>query len=92
MEVPGTWAPIINPQYQKMFREFQNAVKYHEESIEKLKAPVFQPPCLPNQKYTSVRFPYCRANINLVRWSKNIGIPSFPKHDNNVSPRKTLTL
>ena len=28
MEVPRTWASIINPQYQKMLREFQNAVKY----------------------------------------------------------------
>ena len=35
MEVPGTWASIINPQYQKTLREFQNAVKYHEESVEK---------------------------------------------------------
>ena len=33
MEVPGTWASIINPQYQKMLREFQNAIKYHEESL-----------------------------------------------------------
>ena len=39
MEVPGTWASIINPQYQKMLREFQNAVKYHEESLKKLEAP-----------------------------------------------------
>ena len=78
MEVPGTWASIINPQYQKTLREFQNAVEYHEESNR-----------LPNQKYTSVHFPYCRANDNLVRWSKNIGTPSFPKDDSNVSPRKT---
>jgi hypothetical protein len=35
MEVPGTWASIINPQYQKMLREFQNAIKYHEESLKK---------------------------------------------------------
>ena len=30
MEVPGTWASIIDLQYQKTLREFQNAVKYHE--------------------------------------------------------------
>ena len=58
MEVPGTWASIINPQYQKMLREFQNAIKYHEESLEKLEAPVLQPLCLPNREYTSMRFPY----------------------------------
>ena len=28
-EVPGPWASIINPQYQKTLREFQNTVKYH---------------------------------------------------------------
>ena len=89
MEVPGIWASIINPQYQKMLREFQNAIKYHEESLEKLEVPVLQPPCLPNWEYTSVCFPYRRANINLVGWSKNIGIPLFPKDDSNVSPRKT---
>ena len=89
MGVPGTWASIINPQYQKTLREFQNTVKYHEKSLEKLEVPVLQPPCLPNQEYTSAHFPYQRANVNHVRWSKNIGTPSFPKDDNNVSPRKT---
>ena len=91
MEVPGTWASIINPQYQKMLREFQNTIKYHEESLEKLEAPVLQPPSLPNREYTSARFSYRRANINIVGWSKNVGTPSFPKDDSNVSPRKTPT-
>ena len=52
MEVPGTWASIINPQYQKMLREFQNAIKYHEESLKKLEAPILQPHSLPNREYT----------------------------------------
>ena len=69
MEVPGTWASIINPQYQKMLREFQNAIKYHEESLEKLKVPILQPH-LPNQEYANVCFPYHKANVNLGRWSK----------------------
>ena len=89
MEVPGTWASIINLQYQKTLREFQNAVRYYKEFLEKLEAPVLQPPHLPNREYTSACFPYQMANVNLVRWSKNIGTPSFPKDDNNVSPRKT---
>ena len=89
MEVPGPWASIINPQYQKMLRDSQNAIKYHEESLEKLEAPILQPPHLPNREYTSVHFPYRKANINLVGWSKNIGTPSFPKDDSNISPRKT---
>ena len=90
MEVPRTWASIINPQYQKTLRKFQNAVKYHKESLKKLEAPILQPPCLPNQEYTSTCFPYHSTNVNLVGWSKNIGTPLFPKDDNNVSPRKTL--
>ena len=89
MEVPRTWASIINPQYQKMLREFQNAVKYHKESLEKLEAPVLQPPHLPNWEYANTHFCYHRANVNLVGWSKNIGTPSFPKDDSDVSPRKT---
>ena len=89
MEAPGTWASIINLQYQKTLREFQNTVKYHEKSFEKLKVPILQPPRLPNWKYTSARFLYWRANVNLVWWSKNIRAPSFPKDDSNVSFRKT---
>ena len=42
-----------------------------------------------NQEYTSARFPYRKANVNLVGWSKNIGTPSFPKDDSNISLRKT---
>jgi hypothetical protein len=38
MEVPRMWAFIINPQDQKMLRKFQNTIKYHEESLEKLEA------------------------------------------------------
>ena len=88
MEVPGTWASIINPQYQQTLREFQNAIKYHEESLEKLEAPVLQPLRLPNWEYTSTCFLYRKANVSLVRWSKNIGTPLFPKDDGNISPRK----
>ena len=89
MEVPGMFASIINPQYQKTLRKFQNVVKYHEESLEKLEAPILQPPCLPKWEYVSTCFSYHRANINLVRWPKNIETLSFPKDDSNVSPRKT---
>src|ERR1700676_4063726 len=88
-EVPGSWASIINPQYRKTLREFQNAVKYHEESLEKLEAPVSQPHRLPNREYPISRFPYRKANVNLVGWSKNIGTPQFPKDNKNVSPRRT---
>src|ERR1700683_4270317 len=88
-EVPDSWASVINPQYQSTIREFQNAVKYHEESLEKLEPPVSQPLRLPNQEYSNSRFPYRKAQVNLVGWSKNVGTPQFPKDDKNVSPRKT---
>ena len=88
-EVPDSWASVINPQYQKTIREFQNAVKYHEESLEKLEPAVSQPQRLPNREYSNSRFPYRKAHVNLVGWSKNVGTPQFPKDDKNVSPRKT---
>jgi len=88
-EVPGSWASIINPQYQKTIREFQNAVKYHEESLEKLEPPVSQPSRLPNQEYSNPWFPYHKAHVNLVGWSQNIGTLQFPKDNKNVSPHRT---
>ena len=57
-EVPKTWASIIDPQYQKTFKEFPNLIKYREEFLEKLEAPVSQPLRLPNQEYSSMHFPY----------------------------------
>src|SRR6202050_1884845 len=91
-EVPSSWASIINPQYKKTLREFQNAVKYHEESLEKLEPLVSQPHYLPNQKYSSSCFPYWKAQVNPVSWSKNVGTPQFPKDNKNVSPQKTPKL
>jgi hypothetical protein len=29
------------------------------------------------------------VHVNLVGWSKNVGVPQFPKDDKNISPRKT---
>jgi len=48
-----------------------------------------QQQCLPNWQFSNNWFPYQKANINLVRWSKNIGTPQFPKDDKNVLPRRT---
>ena len=91
-EVPGSWAFIINPQYHKTIREFQNTVKYHKESLEKLEPLVSQPSRLPNQEYSNSWFPYCKAHVNLVSWSQNIRTPQFPKDDKNVSPCRTPEL
>ena len=91
-EVPSSWASIIHLQYQKTLREFQNAIIYHEESLKKLEVPVSQPHRLPNREFPNSRFPYCKANVSLVSWSKNIGTPQFPKDDKNISLRKTPDL
>jgi hypothetical protein len=87
-EVPDSWASILNSQYLKSIMEFQNAVKYHEETLVKLESPTpQQPQCLPNREFSNSQFPYRKANVNLVGWSKNIGTPQFPKDDKNVSLR-----
>jgi len=89
-QVPDSWASILNPQYLKSIMEFQNTVKYHEETLAKLESPTPpQPQRLPNWEFSNTRFPYQKANVNLVGWSKNIGTPQFPKDDKNVSPRRT---
>jgi len=38
-----------------------------------------QPQCFPNQEFLNNWFPYWKANVNLVGWSKNIGTPQFLK-------------
>ena len=53
-EVPDSWASILNPQYLKSITEFQNAVKYHEETLVKLESPTpQQPQRLPNQEFSN---------------------------------------
>jgi len=70
--------------------EFQNSVKYHEETLAKIESPMpLQPQRLPNQEFSNNQFPYRKTNVNPVRWSKNIGTPRFPEEDKNVSLRRT---
>ena len=57
--------------------------------MEKLEPAVSQPQHLPNREYSSSCFPYRKAHVNLVGWSKNVGTPQFPKDDKNISPHKT---
>jgi hypothetical protein len=53
-EVPDSWASILNPQYLKSIMEFQNAVKYHEETLAKLESPTPpQPQRLPNREFSN---------------------------------------
>ena len=79
MEVPGTWASIINSQYQKMLREFQNAVKYHEESLEKLEAPVLQPPYLPNRNILAHASLTARPTSTSLGGPKILELLRFPR-------------
>ena len=89
-EVHDSWASILNPRYLKSIMEFQNSVKYHEETLAKIESPMpLQPQRLPNQEFSNNQFPYRKTNVNPVRWSKNIGTPRFPEEDKNVSLRRT---
>ena len=64
-EVPNSWASILNLQYLKSIMEFQNAVKYHEETLAKLETPMPpQPQCLPNREFLNNWFPYQKATLS----------------------------
>jgi hypothetical protein len=70
-EVPDSWASILNPQYLKFIMEFQNTVKYHEETLAKLESPMpLQPQCLPNQEFLNNQFPFQKANLILLDGQK----------------------
>ena len=47
---------------------------------------------LPNWEYSSSHFSYWKAQVNLIGWSKNVGMPQFPKDDKNISSHKTPKL
>ena len=89
-EVPDTWTSIINPQYTKTLLDFQNSVKYHEESLEKLGYPPKNRYVQnsSNREYSNSRYNFRKAQTNLVGWTNKLGPPPFPKDDKNISPRK----
>lgn len=91
-EAPDTWATVLNAQSYKTIVEFQNAVKYHEESLSKLGFNALEasrynypdPRSNPQKKrqdqsYSNSRYgSYRNTQSNLVGWSKNSINPTFP--------------
>src|ERR1700729_3055446 len=66
-EVLNSWVSILNSQYHKTILEFQNVVKYHEETLAKIdRSSNSQPPCLPNWQCSNSQLSYCKAHVNLV--------------------------
>src|ERR1700723_4634317 len=89
-KVPDTWTSIINPQYTKTLLDFQNSVKYYEESLEKLGYPPRNRYVQnsSNREYSNSRYNFRKAQTNLVGWTNKLGPPPFPKDDKNISPWK----
>lgn len=98
-EAPDTWATVLNAQGYRTIEEFQNAVKYHEDSLAKLTFSTSElsrlgPSESRNEKtdrqYSNPRYnAYRQVRSNLVGWSKNTINPTFPKDDRNVSSKAT---
>lgn len=90
-ESPDPWSSILQPQFQKTILEFQNSVKYHEESLIRAAAPLVALPVAhssnSNRFNPSPRF-FRKAAVNLVGWAKTIA-PQFPKDDSTISKGKT---
>jgi hypothetical protein len=87
-EAPDIWQSILNVQFYSTITEFQNAVKFHEETLTRLTPGNAIPTQLPNSGFNS-RNPWKRANTNFVGFTPSLKKPEFPKDDKNVSPRRT---
>ncbi|TFK33910.1 hypothetical protein BDQ12DRAFT_765496 [Crucibulum laeve] len=95
---PSYWASILTPHLHLTLRDFQLAIKYHEDNLMRLdpyrtqfNAPKYDS-SLPSRENPNSRNPfnqYRNAKTNLVGWSKSTSTPQFPKDDTNISPRGT---
>lgn len=87
-EAPDVWQSILNVQFYTTITEFQNAVKFHEETLTRLTPGNAFPTQLPNAGFNS-RNPWKRANTNFAGFTPALKKPEFPKDDKNISPRRT---
>jgi hypothetical protein len=87
-EAPDVWQSILNVQFYSTITEFQNAVKFHEDTLIRLTPGGSIPTHLPGSGFVS-RNPWKRANTNFVGFTPTMKKPEFPKDDKNVSPRRT---
>ena len=93
--VPTHWTPIITPHLFQSLEQFQQSVKFHEDSLLKMggNESSYTRQNGPNyEKNSAQRSPYNpfrNARVNLVGWSKLTSNPQFPKDNSNISPRGT---
>ena len=92
---PSHWTPIITPHLFQDLEQFQQSVKFHEDSLLKFGGSENSYSRQGNQNYSKDSIqrnpynPFRNARVNLVGWSKATSNPQFPKDDSNVSPRGT---
>lgn len=92
--VPSCWTPIITPHLFQNLEQFQQSVKFHEDSLIKLGGENsygkqgMQNHSKENSNRSSYN-PFRNTRVNLVGWSKATENPPFPKDDSNISTRGT---
>ena len=89
---PSYWTPIVTPHLFQDLEQFQQSVKFHEDSLLKLgggdnlyNKQGGQNHSKENSHHSPYN-PFRNARVNLVGWSKTTSNPQFPKDDSNVSP------
>ena len=86
---PSSWVNILNPHFYNTLVEFQEAVKYHEESLMRMELDGEHPGA--DHSHQSLQHPWTygeeSATRHLIGSSSQTMEPPFPKDDRNVSKR-----
>ncbi|THH19755.1 hypothetical protein EUX98_g8715 [Antrodiella citrinella] len=81
---PHSWKTLLTPRLYQTTREFQNAIREHEDDLLETE------PSRNRFNRWSPRFTstdHAEASVNAIGFSPNLPKPSFPKDDANVSKR-----
>lgn len=86
---PISWINIVTPHLYADIDEFQEVVRYHENSLLQLSSTQPQPFQEYYHENTSPKPNYQKARVNLVGANPNLPPPQYPKDDLTVSKRQT---